>query len=134
MYKNCFYKVIDITGGRVTVQDINNDKTFDRSIKHIKKFVDPESTGICKEYRTFHTNDETRVSDKKGNIFSIQYYLKHVCIFYFCLNLFFLESEEEVISTAKPFKRQMDDLERDEGTQTERRRGRSRKVPKRLQD
>lgn len=58
-YTNCFFEVIDISGGRVTVKDKATDKTFQRSIKHLKKYMDPKSIKILKELQYFE--------DKKDN-------------------------------------------------------------------
>lgn len=47
-YKNCFFEVLDIKGGRVTIKDNCNGKIFERSLKHLKKFVDVDSTNLSK--------------------------------------------------------------------------------------
>lgn len=40
VYKNVLYKVVDLIGaGRATVMDTSTNKTFDRSVKFLKKFV-----------------------------------------------------------------------------------------------
>ncbi|XP_055604152.1 uncharacterized protein K02A2.6-like [Uranotaenia lowii] len=45
VYKNAFHEVKEITGaGRVTVTDMVSNKTFDRNVKALKKFVEREPT------------------------------------------------------------------------------------------
>lgn len=46
IYKNRFYQVLGILGGRVTLKDIENGKVFERSIKHVKKYFDPSRTNL----------------------------------------------------------------------------------------
>lgn len=51
IFKNVFHKILKFTGsGRVTIQDLESGRIFDRNVKHLKKYVDRENrddgTGI----------------------------------------------------------------------------------------
>lgn len=40
-YKNVFHKVLKFTGsGRVTIEDMESGRIFDRNVKHLKKFIE----------------------------------------------------------------------------------------------
>lgn len=59
VYKNNFYEVTDIMGGRITMKDLDSGKLLERSIKHVKKYFDPTKTNMFEATQ----NTEVKTSD-----------------------------------------------------------------------
>lgn len=68
-YKNVFHKVLKFTGsGRVTIEDMESGRVFDRNVKHLKKYVErtPEI-----DYEDKTMNHEKRVKKSKSSVHQI---------------------------------------------------------------
>lgn len=55
-YKNTIHKVVQVTGGRATIMDMTTKKSYDRSVKFLKKFVEPTADGTHQD--TFSPEEE----------------------------------------------------------------------------
>ncbi|XP_062558895.1 uncharacterized protein K02A2.6-like isoform X2 [Armigeres subalbatus] len=68
-YKNAFHKVIKIQGaGRATIEDSTSGKTYDRNIKHLKKYVEPPSEEeVCVPGQQLNDHSQLMESDSVQN-------------------------------------------------------------------
>lgn len=57
IYKNRFYEVTDIVGGRITMRDLDNGKLLERSVKHVKKYFDPTETNLSERADCSQTSE-----------------------------------------------------------------------------
>lgn len=68
VYKNRFFEVIEIVGGRLTLRDISNGKLLERSIKHVKKYFDPNETRWSEKTQFSKTSRDTDDSEKEADL------------------------------------------------------------------